>query len=89
MLLNRSEKHKNVAKKNRSNFSGVPTHEPINTNTLELGTSPRINNMKRKQLNPSLNHVGFVQMNQVSEEEVDHTKDNFTIKEAMISPSKT
>ena len=82
-LFTRSEQLKNITKKNRENFKGVPKHAPINMNTSGIRRSPRIANMKRKQLDLSLNHVGFIQVNQVSEEEgelmiyKDRNEDNF------------
>ena len=87
-LLTRPDQSKNVAKKNRSIFKGTSKHAPINISTLGLRRSPRIDNMKRKQLNLSLNHVGFIQVKKVSEEEVDSMKETFTFKEAMFSPYK-
>ena len=88
-LLTRPDQSKNVAKKNRSIFKGTSKHAPINISTLGLRRSPRIDNMKRKQLNLSLNHVGFIQENQVLEEEVVPMKETFTFREEMCSPYKT
>ena len=85
-VLTLSDQPKNVAKDNRVNFKGVPKCSPINIRTLVLKRSPRIANMKKKQLDPYINHVGFIQVNKVSEEELDHMKDTFTFKEAISSP---
>ena len=87
-VLTRSDQPKNVTKENRVNFKGVPKCSPINISTLVLKISPIIDNMKKKQLDPFLNHVGFIQVNKVSEEELDPIKDTFTLKEAMPSPYK-
>ena len=67
----------------------MPKYSPININTLGLRRSPRIKEMIRKQLDLTLNHVGFIQVNKALEEDtVDPMKETFTFKEAMNSPYK-
>ena len=45
---------------------------------LGLRRSPRIKEITRKQLDPTLNHIGFIQVNKALEEDtVDPMKENF------------
>ena len=69
-------------------FQGVPTCYPVNVDTLGIRRSPRIDALHRKQLDPTLNHVGFVHVSNPLEEDMDPLKENYTFKEAMRSPYK-
>ena len=44
---------------------------------------------KKKQLDPTLNHTGLINVMRTSEEEIDPMKDTCAYKEAMNSPCKT
>jgi len=67
----------------------MPKYSPTNLDTVGLRKSPRIANIRRKQLDASLNHVGFIHVNKAPEEDmIDPMKETFTFKEAMISPYK-
>ena len=66
-------------------FQGVPKHSPVNVDTLGLRRSPGISALRRKQLDPTLNHVDFVHVDNALEEDMDPLKENYTFKEAMRS----
>ena len=86
---NRSTQPKTIAKKSKDNFQGVLKYSLININTLELRRSQYITKMIQKQLDSTLNHVGFIQVNKASEEDmVDPMKETFIFKEAIASPCK-
>ena len=78
----RTNKRKNIT------FIGLPKHSPANIGTLGLMRSPRIAALQRKQLDPTLNHAGFVHASYASEEDVDPLKEHCAFKEAMKSPYK-
>ena len=78
-----------VAKKSKVSFQEMPKHSPININALGLRRSLHVDGMKKKQLDPTLNHVGFIQVNEAPEEEnIDLMKEMRTFKEAVTSPYK-
>ena len=67
----------------------MPNYSPTNIDMLWLRRSPRIANMKRKQLDPFLIQVGFIQVNKAIEEDtVDPMKEVCAFKEVMASPCK-
>ena len=82
-----SNQPKNVAKKSRVQFKGMPKYSPTNLDTVGLRRSPRIANVRQKQLDASLNHVGFIHVDKASEEDmIDPMKETFTFKKSMTSP---
>lgn len=73
--------------KKKVTIQGVPKYSPVNINTIGLRRSPRIA-QKKKQLDASLNHVGFINVDTASEEDEDPMKEIYTYKEAMSSSHK-
>ena len=78
----RNTRHNNVT------FKGLPKYYPVNIDALGIMQFPRIATLNRKQLNPTLNHVGFFHVSNASEEDIDPLKEQCTFKEAMKSPYK-
>ena len=79
----------NLSNKKKVNFQGVPRCSTVNTDTIGSQRSPRIAALKKKQLDPILNHVGFIQTNKAPEEDyVEPMKETCAFKEAMASPYK-
>ena len=66
----------------RVKFNDMPRHSPINLDTVCVRRLPRIFELRHKQHNPSLNHIGFVRAAQTSEEE-GFSKDYLSCKEDM------
>ena len=74
---NAMDANSNASQKKKVIFQGVPKYKPVNVNTIGLRRSPRIAELKKKQLDRSLNHVGFINVNKVSEEEGDPMKETY------------
>ena len=67
----------------------MPKYSLTNLDTVGLRRSLRIANMRQKQLDPSLNHVGFIHVDKASEEDImDPMRDTFTFTKAIKSQYK-
>ena len=87
-LANTIDANSNTSQKKKVIFQGVPKHAPVNVNTIGLRRSPRIAELKKKRINQSLNHIGFINANKVSEEEGNPLKETYAFAKAMLSPHK-
>ena len=66
-------------------FDGIPKYNPINRDIVSLRYSVYIENMKKKLLDVTLNHIKFIHTNKASEEGMDSIKETFSIKKATKS----
>ena len=55
----------------------------MNIDAVGLRHSSHIANIKKKLLDPTLNHIGFVHANEASEEGMDPMKETLSFKEVM------
>lgn len=76
------------SRKRNSTFQVMPKYSLANIDTLGLKRSSRISSLKRKQLDPTLNHVDFDHVTNASDEDIDPLKQHCAFKEVMKIPCK-
>ena len=85
---NTTETNSTNSQKKKVNFQGVSKYSLVNVDAIGLRRSSGIADGKKKQLDQSLNHTGFVNVNTVSEENDDLMKEIYLYKEVISSGYK-
>ena len=74
------------SRSHKFSFQGVPKCSPVNLYILGLRRYPIISTLKIKQLDITLDYVGYARENKASEEDFGSLKEYLTLKEDMKSP---
>ena len=69
-------------------FQGVPKCNAVNVDVIGRRRSLRLESNRKKILDEALKHVGFIHVNDASEEGIDQDKETCTFEEAISSPFK-